>query len=82
MVNPTDQRNMMKHRVVFAALMSLVTVNIVSVTILLAHRVPASQLFEKWLSSVSIAWPIVLMSILLFAPILLRLTAWIVKQTS
>lgn len=72
----------MKHRVVFAALMSLVTVNIVSVTILLTQRVPASQLFEKWLSSVSIAWPIVLMSILLFAPILLRLTAWIVKQTS
>lgn len=79
MVNLTDQQNMMKHRVVFAALMSLVTVNIVSVTILLAHRVPASQLFEKWLSSISIAWPIVLMSILLFAPILLRLTAWIVK---
>lgn len=82
MVNPPNQRNAMKHRVVFAALMSLVTVNIVSGTILLAHRVPTSQLLEKWLSSVSIAWPIVLMSILLFAPVLVRLTAWIVKQTS
>ena len=57
----------------FAALMSLVTVNIVCLAILLINHVASHQFFDKWLQSVLLAWPIVFVCILLIAPLLLRL---------
>lgn len=78
----TDTRIVFKRKLLFAALMSLVTVNIVSLSILLIHHVPMALLFEKWLTSITVAWPIVFISILLIAPWLLRLTEWLVKDQS
>ncbi len=69
-----------KRKLVFAMLMSLVTVNIVSLSILLMHRVPTALLLEKWLTSISVAWPIVFVSILIIAPHLLRLTEYLIKE--
>lgn len=69
-----------KRKWVFATLMSLVTVNIVIISILILHQVPASQLFDQWLSSFTLAWPIVFISILLFAPVLMRVSAWLIKD--
>ncbi|MDP8567400.1 DUF2798 domain-containing protein [Methylophilus aquaticus] len=56
----------------FAALMSLVTVNIVCLAILLNNHVASSQFFDKWLHSLLIAWPTAFVCILLIAPLLLR----------
>lgn len=80
MVNSTNKRVALKRKLLFAALMSLVTVNIVSISILLINHVPRAVLFEKWLTSITLAWPIVFVSILLVAPWLLRLTEWLVKD--
>lgn len=82
MVNSINKRVALKRKLLFVMLMSLVTVNIVTLSILLINHVPAARLFEKWLTSISIAWPIVFVSILLVAPSLLRLTEWLVKETS
>jgi hypothetical protein len=70
----------LKRQLLFALLMSLVTVNIVSISILLIHGVPLALLFEKWLTSIAVAWPIVFISILLVAPWLLRLTERLIKD--
>ncbi|MGP1718614.1 MAG: DUF2798 domain-containing protein [Methylophilus sp.] len=70
----------MKRQLLFAVLMSLVTVNIVSISILLIHGVPVALLFEKWLTSIVVAWPIVFISILVVAPWLLRLTERLVQD--
>lgn len=80
MVNSADKRVALKRKLVFALLMSLVTVNIVTLSILLINHVPTAILWKKWLSSISVAWPIVFISILLIAPSLLRLTEWLVKE--
>lgn len=80
MVNSANKRVAFKRKLVFALLMSLVTVNIVSVSILLINHVPTVVFFQKWLTSISVAWPIVFISILLIAPSLLRLTEWLVKE--
>lgn len=80
MVISVNQRVALKRKVLFAALMSLVTVNIVSLSILLIHRVPRALLFKKWLTSITLAWPIVFISILIIAPWLFRLTEWLVKD--
>ncbi|TXI43869.1 DUF2798 domain-containing protein [Methylophilus sp.] len=80
MVNSANKRLAFKRKLVFALLMSLVTVNIVSVSILLINHVPTVVFFQKWLTSISVAWPIVFISILLIAPSLLRLTEWLVKE--
>lgn len=81
MVNSADKRVALKRKLVFALLMSLVTVNIVTVSILLINHVPTAVLLEKWLTSISVAWPIVFISILLIAPSLLRLTERLVKES-
>jgi len=80
MVNSANKRVAFKRKLVFALLMSLVTVNIVSVSILLINHVPTVVFFQKWLTSISVAWPIVFISILLIAPSLLRLTEWLIKE--
>lgn len=80
MVNSINKGVAFKRKLLFAALMSLITVNIVSVSILLINHVPIPRLFEKWLTSITIAWPIVFISILIVAPWLLRLTEWLVKD--
>lgn len=80
MVNSANKRVAFKRKLLFAALMSLVTVNIVSISILLINHVPMALLCEKWLTSITVAWPIVFVSILLVAPWLLRLTEWLVKE--
>ncbi|MFD1121690.1 DUF2798 domain-containing protein [Methylophilus flavus] len=80
MVNSTNKRVAFKRKLLFAALMSLVTVNIVSISILLIYHVPRALLFAKWLTSITVAWPIVFVSILIVAPWLLRLTEWLVKE--
>lgn len=82
MVNSTDKRVALKRKLVFALLMSLVTVNIVTLSILLINHVPTTILLKKWLTSISVAWPIVFISILLIAPSLLRLTEWLIKDQS
>lgn len=76
----SKSRLALKRQLLFALLMSLVTVNIVSISILLIHSVPLALLFEKWLTSIAVAWPIVFISILLVAPWLLRLTERLVKD--
>lgn len=81
MVNSSNKRVALKRKLVFAMLMSLVTVNIVSLSILWLQHVPMDRLLEKWLTSISIAWPMVFIIILLIAPILLRFTEWLVKET-
>ena len=81
MVNSSNKRVALKRKLLFALLISLVTVNIVSLSILLINHVPTVVFFEKWLTSISVAWPIVFISILLIAPWLLRLTEWIVQET-
>lgn len=81
MVNSNNKRVALKRKLVFAMLMSLVTVNIVSLSILWLQHVPIDRLLEKWLTSISIAWPMVFIIILLIAPILLRFTEWLVKET-
>jgi hypothetical protein len=80
MVNSANKRVTLKRKLLFATMMSLVTVNIVSISILLINHVPMSLLFEKWLTSITVAWPIVLVIILIVAPWLLRLTEWLVKD--
>ncbi|MGQ3089842.1 MAG: DUF2798 domain-containing protein [Methylophilus sp.] len=80
MVSSSKSRLALKRQLLFALLMSLVTVNIVSIAILLIHGVPLALLFEKWLTSIVVAWPIVFISILLVAPHLLRLTERLVKD--
>ncbi|MFD0913080.1 DUF2798 domain-containing protein [Methylophilus luteus] len=80
MVSSSKSRLALKRQLLFALLMSLVTVNIVSIAILLIHGVPLALLFEKWLTSIVVAWPIVFISILLVAPWLLRLTERLVKD--
>jgi hypothetical protein len=80
MVSSSKSRLALKRQLLFALLMSLVTVNIVSISILLIHGVPLALLFEKWLTSIAVAWPIVFISILLVAPWLLRLTERLVKD--
>jgi hypothetical protein len=80
MVSSSKSRLALKRQLLFALLMSLVTVNIVSISILLIHGVPLALLFEKWLTSIVVAWPIVFISILLVAPWLLRLTERLVKD--
>ena len=80
MVNSTNKRVAFKRKLLFAALMSLVTVNIVSISILLINHVPRAWSFAKWLTSITVAWPIVFVSILIVAPWLLRLTEWLVKE--
>ncbi|HSI29594.1 MAG: DUF2798 domain-containing protein [Methylophilus sp.] len=80
MVRSVNPRVALKRQLLFAVLMSLVTVNIVSISILLIHGVPVALLFEKWLTSIIVAWPIVFISILLVAPWLLRLTERLVKD--
>lgn len=81
MVNSSNKRVALKRKLVFAMLMSLVTVNIVSLSILWLQHVPMDRVLEKWLTSISIAWPMVFIIILLIAPILLRFTEWLVKET-
>jgi hypothetical protein len=76
----SKSRLALKRQLLFALLMSLVTVNIVSISILLIHGVPLALLFEKWLTSIAVAWPIVFISILLVAPWLLRLTERLIKD--
>jgi hypothetical protein len=76
----SKSRLALKRQLLFALLMSLVTVNIVSISILLIHGVPLALLFEKWLTSIAVAWPIVFVSILLVAPWLLRLTERLIKD--
>jgi hypothetical protein len=76
----SNSRLALKRQLLFALLMSLVTVNIVSISILLIHGVPLALLFEKWLTSIAVAWPIVFVSILLVAPWLLRLTERLIKD--
>jgi CBS domain containing-hemolysin-like protein len=76
----SKSRLALKRQLLFALLMSLVTVNIVSIAILLIHGVPLALLFEKWLTSIAVAWPIVFISILLVAPWLLRLTERLIKD--
>jgi hypothetical protein len=80
MVNSTNKRVALKRKLLFAMLMSLVTVNIVSLSILSRQPVPMDRLLEKWLTSITVAWPIVFISILLIAPTLLRLTEWLIKD--
>jgi len=80
MVNSPHARVALQRKLVFAMLMSLVTVNIVSLSILWMHQVPTALLFETWLTSISVAWPIVFVSILIVAPHLLRLTERLVKE--
>jgi CBS domain containing-hemolysin-like protein len=80
MVGSSKSRLALKRQLLFALLMSLVTVNIVSIAILLIHGVPVALLFEKWLTSIVVAWPIVFISILLVAPYLLRLTERLIKD--
>ncbi|HSI46601.1 MAG TPA: DUF2798 domain-containing protein [Methylophilus sp.] len=80
MVISTNERVAFKRQLLFAALMSLVTVNIVSISILLINHVPKAQLLEKWLTSIIVAWPIVFLSILMVAPRLLRLVERLVKD--
>ena len=80
MVNHCHKRVALKRKLLFALLMSLVTVNIVTLSILLMNHVPATRFLEKWLTSISIAWPIVFVSILLLAPALLRLTEKLVPE--
>lgn len=81
MVNSADKLVALKRKLVFALLMSLVTVNIVTLSILLINHVPTAILLEKWFISISVAWPIVFISILLIAPSLLRLTERLVKES-
>lgn len=80
MVNSTNKRVALKRKLLFAMLMSLVTVNIVSLSILSMQPVPMDRLLEKWLTSIIVAWPIVFICILLIAPSLLRLTEWLIKD--
>lgn len=80
MVNNAHNGVALKRKLLFALLMSLITVNIVSLSILLINHVPATVFLEKWLTSISVAWPIVFISILLIAPSLIRLTEWLVKE--
>ncbi|HSH86588.1 MAG: DUF2798 domain-containing protein [Methylophilus sp.] len=80
MVNSANKRVAFKRKLLFAGLMSLVTVNVVSISILLIHHVPTALLFETWLTSITVAWPIVFVSILIVAPWLLKLTEWLVKD--
>jgi hypothetical protein len=81
MVNSTNKRVALKRKLLFTMLMSLVTVNIVSLSILWIQHAPMDRLLEKWLASLTIAWPIVFISIVLVAPYLLRLTEWLIKET-
>ncbi|SDK16789.1 hypothetical protein SAMN05192566_0432 [Methylophilus rhizosphaerae] len=80
MVDSTNKRLALKRRLVFAALMSMVTMSIVGLPILLMHHVPVAWLLGQWLGSIFIAWPIAFLSILIIAPWLLRVTAWLVKD--
>lgn len=80
MVNSTNKRVALKRKLLFAMLMSLVTVNIVSLSILSMQPVPMDRLLEKWLTSIIVAWPIVFICILLIASSLLRLTEWLIKD--
>lgn len=55
--------------VVFAAIMSLFTVLLVSGVLTLRHHRLTSEFLEHWLSGFLTAWPLVFVAILLVAPI-------------
>lgn len=56
----------------FAVLMSCSTAMLVSAAILFIKGVSSDNFFARWLKSVSLAWPLVFVSILTIAPLINR----------
>lgn len=65
---------------VFAALMSFSTALIVSAAIIFINGVSSDNFFARWLKAVSLAWPLVFLSILTIAPMINRLIDKIFKK--
>lgn len=59
--------------IVFAAVMSVFTVALVSATLTLRHYGVHAGFFQQWLGAFLTAWPIVFVAILVVAPIVNRL---------
>lgn len=81
MVTQTPGHITRLRQLVFAAMMSLVTVNIVCLALLWRQGIQGQQFWDKWQSGLLFAWPVVFASILLIAPVLMRLTHWMIKSS-
>lgn len=66
--------------IVFAAIMSLFTVLIVSCILTFRHYGLASDFLVHWLSGFATAWPLVFVAILLVAPMVNKLVDQLVDQ--
>lgn len=81
MVTPSTLILARKRQWLFAALMSVVTVNLTCVVLLLLQGVNGAVFFSRWGRSVLMAWPVVFISILWLAPLVMRLTNWLIPPT-
>lgn len=81
MVTPSTLTLARKRQWLFAALMSVVTVNLTCVVLLLLQGVNGEVFFSRWRHSVLMAWPVVFICILWLAPLVMRLTHWLIPPT-
>jgi len=65
--------------IIFAAIMSVFTVMIVSATITFMHVGVSSQFLIAWIKAFCAAWPIVFMAILVIAPLVQKVVNQIVE---
>lgn len=65
---------------VFAVFMSCSTAMLVSAAILYINGVPTDNFFARWLKSVSLAWPLVFVSILTIAPLINRFIDKVIRE--
>lgn len=66
--------------IAFAVLMSCSTAMLVSAAILYINGVSSNNFYARWLKSVSLAWPLVFVSILTIAPAINRFIDKVFKE--
>lgn len=67
-------------KLLFAALMSCVTVHVVCLVLFCSQPMSFGLAVETWQFFLRFVWPTVFVSILLIAPWLLRLTEWLLPS--
>jgi hypothetical protein len=70
----------MKHKIAFALIMGMITTAIISFTIIAVNIGFGSRFIIAWLRSWSIAWVLAVSAMLLIAPRIQLLVAWLLKK--
>lgn len=73
-------KNNVKHKIVFAFLMGIVTTGLVSLTVVLANLGFTETFWQIWLKSWSIAFLVIVPIILIVAPVIERFVAFLFKD--